>query len=100
MSTLTEKMAKRFGCSTCRKTWANKTTANRHIADGCIHDPEVRACASCKHDNRGHPGGYEEMAEAPHCEIGVRSDGDMYVRHCPAWVGEFGGIVLSDRRGK
>ena len=80
-----EYAAARYRCSECRKSWASKQRANAHALN-CAKDPALRGCGSCVHDVRGEPASYDEPGVEPHCEIGVREAGDLYLIGCGLWV--------------
>jgi hypothetical protein len=44
-----EVVAKRYRCPHCRKSWAHKATAAKHMPL-CFADPARRTCKTCKHD--------------------------------------------------
>lgn len=52
----------RYRCPHCRKSYAAKGTAERHLVR-CWRNPERRACLTCKHRDHGEYG-------EPECSIG------------------------------
>ena len=73
---------RRYRCPSCRKSWSSRTRADRHIADGCHRDLSVRACSTCKHDNRGE----NDYPPSPAgCDLGVRPEHEHIIRNCEKW---------------
>lgn len=81
-ATIIEFTTKRYRCSVCGKSYATKSRTRAHINRGCVHDPETRACPTCRYDIRG---GYEEGPGG--CGMGVRPDGVYCARGCSSWAG-------------
>lgn len=96
----------RHRCPYCRKSWAHKATAAKHMTV-CFADPERRTCKTCAHDVAPvftAPDDYEERhcakgldqgpscigcgehPEACGCDIGYRTRPATQLRVlCPAW---------------
>ena len=70
---------RRCRCPTCRKSWSSKTTATRHIEEGCHRDLAVRACSTCRHDFRAD--GHNDNG----CDLDARPEGEHIVRNCDRW---------------
>lgn len=66
----------RWRCPTCRKSWSKKPLTQKHIDFGCVHDPEVRACMTCKHFDEGH--------SFPGCDKGLTITSPI-PRRCSMW---------------
>lgn len=46
----------RFQCPFCRRSWAHKSAAERHVGR-CWLDPQNRACKTCRNHQPPHDGG-------------------------------------------
>lgn len=68
----------RHQCSACKKSWAQKGSAVRHIEHGCVSDPDVRACKTCV--------AYEGPGE---CAKDALPNGldwqEPWTKNCPSW---------------
>ncbi len=65
----------RFRCESCRKSWAQRTSARSHRRYGCVSDPATRACKTCRHH------GPEYME----CAIDMMPHDSGPLRWCPGW---------------
>lgn len=54
----------RHRCPYCRRSWAHKATAIKHMAL-CFADPERRTCKTCDHQERGEYGWACELGHEP-----------------------------------
>lgn len=86
MSELIAFATTRYRCPDCRKSFAAKGTAERHLSH-CFKSPANRTCLTCKHRAQG-PGGEPECAigEAmwpccAGCGTGLADEG--YAHHAP-----------------
>jgi hypothetical protein len=73
---------KRYRCSFCFRGWSSRSRAEKH-AEGCVKDPSVRACATCRYDYRGGDGINEPAGAC--CDLGIRPKEEICLRHCHAW---------------
>lgn len=82
----------RHRCPHCGQSRAKKTAAAAHVAR-CWHNPDVRACKTCRHFDPGAPAGgcwgdpYCNCPEVPEgCDVGAWPDGAPFpVIDCPSW---------------
>lgn len=74
----------RHQCPHCRRTHSKKTAAVAHIAR-CWHNPDARACKTCRHFIPECEGPYPEHPNFPEeCEAG-RDLTEGLVTGCPLW---------------
>ncbi len=91
-------LRKRYQCSACRRSSSSKQVMERHVADGCIKDPDTHACPTCVHNGVSEYSGYYcslGLLDPPKVSRTVAPDGlddvgdyerKTFIKHCPEWA--------------
>lgn len=85
MAEVLEKLRVRYQCSVCHRSWSRKEVTERHVAEGCVKDPEARGCGTCKHDVRAEAGGWDDPGSPGYCQIEIRPAAVTFIVGCSKW---------------
>jgi hypothetical protein len=69
---------KAWRCDHCKRHNLTRRAIMKH-EEGCIANPENRACATCMHDS-------DEGLDGFSCQAGVNKRGKRVVRQCAEWA--------------
>lgn len=85
-------LRRRFQCSTCGRSSSKRKVILDHVAEGCIKDPDARACPTCVHNGQAEMGGFycslgllEPPAAVPGDPLGAPVR-ESFLRNCSSWA--------------